>query len=808
MTEATEVKKLHFGMIMAVYLFGIFMGALDTGIVTPARTIIQNGFGVSDEAGVWMITLYTLTYAASIPVMGKLADRFGRKHIYILSISLFGLGSLLCGLSEDFGSFGFLLGARAIQAIGGGGIMPVATAEFGTIFPEEKKGMALGLVGGVFGVANIFGSSAGSAILDLFGNNNWQFIFYINVPICLFVVVAGLLFLPNTKVENVKRIDFTGILLLVLMVLSLLYGLKNIDFFDLGNTIRDPGVYPFLLAFVLLTPVFILVERRAEDPAMNLRYFRNGRIVITLVVAVISGILLMGMVFVPQFAENAMKIPTGAGGYFVIILGLFAGVGAPVSGKLIDRVGAKPVLIGGFFLSVLGSLFLMFVAIPHPGYVTVLSALTLTGLGIGFTMGAPLNYMMLSNTGEEEAATALATLSLVRSIGTTVAPVIMVAFLAHAGTSLQANITGLLPSVISTPQLPYAQELSDEFAKLKSDPDYSDDLANVSFPDLTSKTKIKIDDAGSDAAIPDDILELLKTSDVTNIVDRTKTFAEAMFELETPPVVSDIQDGVQSGIDSLESARTDLSADVDDMNAAVAGVETGIRQMQSAAKGIQSGLDGVSADLSQQNQALAAMNSLYSQISVAASADPPAGEGDSASINTDNGILGMLPVTVVSQLPQSVLDQLTDVKTAADLAAKITSLQGAIDTLTAQQQQLESQLTALNGSIKEAKTKKASLEKAVAGMESGLSEMDTTIEEMKTLKAAVPTAFQQGEESYLAAIDEKADQIEAAYQKTLNVGFHQIYLTTALVSALGFLLLLAYKERKKEAPEPPPPATI
>ena len=804
MTAATETKKLHFGMIMAVYLFGIFMGALDTGIVTPARTIIQNGFGVSDQAGVWMITLYTLTYAASIPVMGKLADRFGRKFIYLLSITLFGVGSLLCGFSEHSGSFGFLLGARAIQAVGGGGIMPVATAEFGTIFPEEKKGMALGLVGGVFGVANIFGSSAGSAILNLFGNDNWQFIFYINVPICLFVVVAGLLFLPNTKVENVKKIDFIGILLLVLMVLSLLYGLKNIDFFDFSNTIRDTSVYPFLLAFVFLTPIFILVERRAEDPAMNLRYFRNGRIIITLVVAVISGILLMGMVFVPQFAENAMKIPTGDGGYFVIILGLFAGVGAPVSGKLIDHIGVKPVLMGGFLLSIIGSLFLMFVAIPHPGYVTILSALTLTGLGIGFTMGAPLNYMMLSNTGEEEAATALATLSLVRSIGTTVAPVIMVAFLAHAGTSLQGNITDLLPSVISTPQLPYAQELNDEFTKLKSDPDYSAELANVSFPDLTSETKIKIDATGSDAQIPSDILDLLKTSDVTNIVARTKTFAKAMFDLETPPVVSDIQDGVQSGIDSLNSARSDLNNNINDMNAAIAGVETGIRQMQSAAKGIQSGLDGVNAGLSQQNQALAAMNSLYSQLSVA---NPSAGEGDSANINTDNGILGMLPAAVVSQLPQSVLDQLADVKTAADLAAKITSLQGAIDTLTAQQQQLQSRLATLNSSIRETKTKKTSMEKALAGMKSGLSEMDTTIDEMKTLKAAVPTAFQQGQKSYLAAIDNKSEQIEAAYQKTLNVGFYQIYLTTTIVSALGFLLLLAYKERKKEAPAPPPPAT-
>ena len=107
----------------------MFIGALDTGIVTPARTIIQNGFGIDDAFGVWMITIYTLAYAVSIPIMGKLADMYGRKGIYLISVTLFGIGSLLCGFSEQVDSYYFLLVARTIQALGGGGIMPIATAE-------------------------------------------------------------------------------------------------------------------------------------------------------------------------------------------------------------------------------------------------------------------------------------------------------------------------------------------------------------------------------------------------------------------------------------------------------------------------------------------------------------------------------------------------------------------------------------------------------------------------------------------------------------------------------------------------------
>ena len=140
MAKQLENKKLNYGLIMTVYLLGIFMGALDTGIVTPARTVIQESLGVSDTAGIWMITIYTLAYAASIPVMGKLADRLGRRSVYLVSIALFGGGSLLCGLSHSFDSFAFLLGARAIQAIGGGGIVPkvpVSTVE--NSYPPDIK---------------------------------------------------------------------------------------------------------------------------------------------------------------------------------------------------------------------------------------------------------------------------------------------------------------------------------------------------------------------------------------------------------------------------------------------------------------------------------------------------------------------------------------------------------------------------------------------------------------------------------------------------------------------------------------------
>lgn len=486
-----------FVLIAVVYLLGLFIGALDTGIVTPARTVIQGDLGITDQMSVWIITVYTLAYAAAIPVMGKLADRSGRKRIYLLSIALFGAGSLLCGLAQDVGSFWMLLGARAVQAVGGGGIVPVATAEFGTTFPPEKRGLALGLVGGVYGIANIFGASAGSLILSLFGQTNWQFIFYVNVPICAAIVAVGVFVLPNTRAEEVKPIDGFGIAVLVAMVLALLYGLKNLDFFDVGASIASTDVWPFLLAFVVLLPLFVLIERRAADPVLNLSYFRNRDILVTLVLSVITGVILMGIIFIPQFAENVLKLPSGSGGYVVIVLAAFAGVGAPVSGKLIDRFGVKAVLAFGLAASAAGALFLALVATRFANMVTLIVSLVAIGIGMGFTIGTPLNYMMLAKTKESESNSALATLSLVRSVGTAVAPAVLVAFIAHAGMAVPDRIMGVLPDVPNGPSM--AQLASGE---------------------------------GGGAGLPADLQQLMENSDVTTIVGNVKTLAKTEIEQE------------------------------------------------------------------------------------------------------------------------------------------------------------------------------------------------------------------------------------------------------------------------------------
>lgn len=651
-------KKNNIAFIMILYLLGIFMGAIDTGIVTPARTIIQNTLEIDAQLGIWMITIYTLSYAASIPIMGKIADKYGRKYIYLLSITLFGLGSLLSGLSQFAGSFTMLLISRSIQAIGGGGIIPIATAEFGTTFPKEKRGIALGLVGGVYGIANIFGASAGSLILDIFGQSNWSFIFFINVPITIFILAFGFFLLPNTKNESVKKIDVFGILFLTLTILSLLYGLKSIDFLDIKNSIVDYHVWLFVLIAIILFPIFLYAEKKAEDPVVNLAYFKNKQIVITLTLSFISGIILMGTVFVPQFAENSVRIASGSGGYYVIVLGIFAGVGAPLSGRLIDKFGVKPVLSFGFLVTVIASLFVVFVTVPNPSTLTVIVSLIFIGLGLGFSLGTPLNYMMLENTNEKESNSALATLSLIRSIGTTIAPSIMVAFIASAGMLVQSNVTTVLPQDLTIPPVVYASDIKQAFDDFAQNPQFSSEFSDFTFPDMSTNTSypLSFDQSDSVGSLDPEMIALIQSSDVTTIAENTHVFYEYILNTYIPYAVNGIQTGVESGIDALNQ-------NILDMNGALFGI----------------------------NMTISSLQTMQSELLLL---DPSDYDGSK--------VTDLVSPSTVALLSQNVVDQLSDVTTYDGFMAVFGSYQGqkiGLDSAIAQLTTLVDEMTAFDQDV-------------------------------------------------------------------------------------------------------------
>lgn len=425
-----DATQGHLGAILAIYLIGLLIGGLYVGMVAPVRVVVQNSFGIDDTLGIWMITIYTLFYAALIPVIGKLADTYGRKRAFVICLACFAAGAGICGLSSLWScGFAVLLGGRILQAVGACGMIPVANAEIATSFPAEKRGMALGLAGATSGVANVLGAGVGSAILGLVGADNWAMLFYVSVPLCLLLAVAAVRFLPNHAAPNGSKLDILGAVLFVCFILALLLSLRAVDF---GNPQALAG-FEFLLPFALavfLAFFFFRAERKAADPVFHFEYFRSQPIVITMIVSFLVGCIVISMTLVPEYAEFVMHVPAGSGGYYVIALGIFSMLGPIIAGKLVDSKGPKPVMIGGLSVTVAGFAALGLIAVMEPRAWMLVACLCVVGLGMGFSMGAPTNYMILANTSKDESTAAIATITLIRQMGTTLAPSLYVSFIA------------------------------------------------------------------------------------------------------------------------------------------------------------------------------------------------------------------------------------------------------------------------------------------------------------------------------------------------------------------------------------------
>ena len=316
-----------------------------------------------------------------MPIIGKLADLYGRQRLFVIGIILFGVGSLLAGFSS---TMAWMMAARIIQALGGGGIMPIANAVIGQSFPPEKRGMALGLVGATFGVATIIAPNLGGFIVDQL---NWRWIFFINVPISILIIVMALK-IPNQVENEKKQLDWIGTIVLSIIILAIMYGLTNIEVNNVVSSIISWKVGPFLLMSVGLIYPFIILEKKAADPIITLRYFKDRNIVFTLIISFITGAGMISMIFVPAFSEILLGLSEGKGGYIMTILAVASGVSAGLGGILLDKWGAKQVVILGFALSLIGSLNL---ALFANGWWTYVIGLIISGFGIGFTMGAPLN---------------------------------------------------------------------------------------------------------------------------------------------------------------------------------------------------------------------------------------------------------------------------------------------------------------------------------------------------------------------------------------------------------------------------------
>src|SRR5699024_5220996 len=315
------IKSSSSTWAITLFCIGVFMAALDNGIISAALTTINSSFTVSANWGAWGVTIYTLGLAISIPIVGKISDRYGRKKLFLVEIALFGLGSLLVALSPNFV---FYLVARFIQAMGGGGIFIIGSSHVLSTFPVEKQGKALGMLGAMNGVGAVLGPNIGSIILDVTGN--WHFLFLINVPIAVVLIILGYLKIEETKEPSVGKLDLIGTILLSLAVLGIMYGLTNIEGVSFVESIATPDVYGFIIAGIILFGVLVFYNRSLEnrdgDPILPVRLLAHPTYLLTLLIGALSGALLAGMIYIPAFTDQVLGVAAVYSGYWMTPLAL------------------------------------------------------------------------------------------------------------------------------------------------------------------------------------------------------------------------------------------------------------------------------------------------------------------------------------------------------------------------------------------------------------------------------------------------------------------------------------------------------
>ncbi len=401
-----EARKQYLS-IVALGL-GIFMAALDLTIVAPAFPALQQSFNVSARAIAWVIGMYALFNVLSQPTMAKLADRYGRRAVYLADIAFFGAGSFLAFLSPNFGVF---LVARAIQGIGAGGIFPTANAIIGDTFPKERRGLAYGVTGSLWGMAAIIGPNLGGVLTQ---HASWHWLFIINLPLAVIVFVLGMRVLPDLRPATRGPLDVRGLIYLTLSLVGLMGALNEVRGDDFWRSLVSQSVLFSFAAFLWFGYLFIFTERRAESPIIPISLYRHRDLRIADGLGVIAGIVESSLVFMPTLAVIVLGFSTEKSGYFLTPAAITLGFATPAVGIMLDRYGPRPVLVTGTLITALG-LFMLGVLVNSTW--TFLLALIVGGIGLSSLLGTPLRYLTANAVGPDERATGMAVLSISTNVG-------------------------------------------------------------------------------------------------------------------------------------------------------------------------------------------------------------------------------------------------------------------------------------------------------------------------------------------------------------------------------------------------------
>ncbi len=396
------------GKILALLFTGVLMGALDISIVGPAIPAIEQTIKVDHRSLSWIFSIYVLFNLVGVSLLSKLSDLYGRRNIYIFSVAVFALGSAIVALSQDIT---FLLIGRAVQGFGSSGIFPVASAVIGDIFPPEKRGRTLGMIGAVFGIAFIIGPVIAGVLLLWF---DWNALFLVNLPIAAVVIFYSWRLLPSKRSLLKPHFDWMGMILIAVLVSSFAYGINNIEASDGFKGIFSIEVYPFLIITIITLLLFIFIERRSPSPVVKIQLFDVKQIRIVGIVAFGTGIIQAVTIFVPELAVNVFGVSTSEASFMLIPFVLAIAIGSPLAGRLIDKIGSRSIVMAGLLFA--GSGLIIFY-LDSTSKVNFYTAGILMGLGSAMLQGSALRYIMLNEVQSSDRALGQGIITLFTSTG-------------------------------------------------------------------------------------------------------------------------------------------------------------------------------------------------------------------------------------------------------------------------------------------------------------------------------------------------------------------------------------------------------
>lgn len=365
--------------VMFSVIFGTFMFVLDTTAVNVAIPTMQKVFGTaghpaSVDAVDGVLTAYILALGIITPLAGYLSDRFGIKRMYLLSLGMFTLGSILCSLSP---SLLWLTIFRALQGLGGGMLGPLGISLLFSAFPEKERGLAFGIYGIPLVFAPASGPILGGYIVQYL---DWRYIFWINVPIGILGIILGALWLREMKRGTSARLDVPGIMLATVGSATLLYAIQRGSTLGWGST----TILSLLSVGIICLIAFFFVEIRAKDPLLDLRLFGKRTFAFANIVGWVSSIALFGSEFlVPIYLQTLRGLTPLQTGLLLLPLAIASGIVTPLAGALYNRLGGRWLIAaGGLVLAINTWNFAHITLTTSYTYIMVLLAIRGVALGL------------------------------------------------------------------------------------------------------------------------------------------------------------------------------------------------------------------------------------------------------------------------------------------------------------------------------------------------------------------------------------------------------------------------------------------